>query len=212
MRRQLHRAASSGKLSGSSRGLLFLPRGVGQADRVRAVDLAANNVGLPLDVLRRSDASPAAVLGVVVCVESFYPALVAGPGFPSPFRSISRRGLAGGVPRDQNNTGQPGALLSAARSAPSPSCLPARPVGRRGLPQRLLLRTPMQCPPRSESDRTAALPRARLFNHLVCYVEQPRRNGQSEDFSRLEVDDERELGRLLDGKIGRLGTLRILST
>jgi hypothetical protein len=30
----------------------FFPRGGGQADRVRAVDLAANNVGLPLDVLR----------------------------------------------------------------------------------------------------------------------------------------------------------------
>jgi hypothetical protein len=41
----------------------FFPRGGGQADRVRAVDLAANNV---LDVLRRPDASPAAVLGVVV--------------------------------------------------------------------------------------------------------------------------------------------------
>jgi hypothetical protein len=44
----------------------FFPRCGGQADRVRAVDLAANNVGLPLDVLRRPDASPAAVLGVVV--------------------------------------------------------------------------------------------------------------------------------------------------
>ena len=43
----------------------FFPRG-GQADRIRAVDLAANNVGLPLDVLRRVDASPAAELGVVV--------------------------------------------------------------------------------------------------------------------------------------------------
>ena len=46
--------------------MLFFPRGGGQADGVRAVDLAANNVGLPLDVLRRPDASPAAVLGVVV--------------------------------------------------------------------------------------------------------------------------------------------------
>ena len=34
------------------------------------VDLAANNVGLPLDVLRRPDASPAAVLGVVVAKEA----------------------------------------------------------------------------------------------------------------------------------------------
>jgi hypothetical protein len=34
--------------------------------RVRAVDLAANTIGLPLDVLRRPDAAPAAVLGVTV--------------------------------------------------------------------------------------------------------------------------------------------------
>jgi hypothetical protein len=44
----------------------FFSRGGGQADRVRAVDLTANNVGLPLDVLRRPDAAPPAVLGVVV--------------------------------------------------------------------------------------------------------------------------------------------------
>jgi hypothetical protein len=37
---------------------------------VRAVDLAANNVGLPLDVLRRSDAAPAAVLNVVIAKEA----------------------------------------------------------------------------------------------------------------------------------------------
>jgi hypothetical protein len=49
-----------------ARPCYFLPRGGGQADRVRAVDLAANNVGLPLDVLRRPDAAPPAVLGVVV--------------------------------------------------------------------------------------------------------------------------------------------------
>ena len=62
----MRRAASSGKLRDSREACYFFPRGVGQADRVRAVDLAANNVGLPLDVLRRVDASPATVLGVVV--------------------------------------------------------------------------------------------------------------------------------------------------
>ena len=63
MRWQLRRAASSGKLPGSRGVCYFFPRGGGQADRVRAVDLAANSVGLPLDV---PDAAPPAVLGVVV--------------------------------------------------------------------------------------------------------------------------------------------------
>jgi hypothetical protein len=58
MRRQLRTAASSGKLPDSREACYFLPRGGGQADRVRAVDPAANNVGLPLDVLRRPDAAP----------------------------------------------------------------------------------------------------------------------------------------------------------
>ena len=49
-----------------ARAWYFFPRSSGQADCVRAVDLAANKVGLSLDVLRRPDASPAAVLGVVV--------------------------------------------------------------------------------------------------------------------------------------------------
>jgi hypothetical protein len=50
MRRELRRAASSGKLPGSREACYFFPCGGGQADLLRAVDLAANNVGFPLDV------------------------------------------------------------------------------------------------------------------------------------------------------------------
>src|SRR4029079_6582810 len=48
---------------------------------------------------------------------------------------------------------------------------------------------------------------ARLFNHLVGYIEQVRGDGQIESFSCLKVDDELDFGRLLDGKIRWLRTL-----
>jgi len=40
---------------------------------------------------------------------------------------------------------------------------------------------------------------AALFDHLVCGGEQLRRQGEAEHLGGLEVDDELELGGLLDG-------------
>src|SRR6266849_6355239 len=45
----------------------------------------------------------------------------------------------------------------------------------------------------------------RLPNHLVRADQQRLWNRQPERFSSLEVDDQLELRRLLDGQIGRLG-------
>jgi hypothetical protein len=46
-----------------------------------------------------------------------------------------------------------------------------------------------------------------LFDYLVGDGEQPRREAESERLGGVQVDDELELGRLLDRKIGRLGAL-----
>ena len=44
---------------------------------------------------------------------------------------------------------------------------------------------------------------ASLFNHLVGQSEQDRRDGDLQRSRSLEIDDEIELGWLLDGKVSR---------
>jgi len=53
----------------------------------------------------------------------------------------------------------------------------------------------------------AALGRAALFDDLIRSQQQRRWNGEAEGFGGLQVDDELELGRLLDWQIGGLGAL-----
>src|SRR5262249_29632918 len=50
----------------------------------------------------------------------------------------------------------------------------------------------------------------RLFDHLVGAGEQDRWQVDTNRFGGLDVDDERELGRLLDRQVGRLGALENL--
>jgi hypothetical protein len=45
----------------------------------------------------------------------------------------------------------------------------------------------------------------RLLNDLIRPQQQRRRDGEAECLGGLEVDDEFELGRLFDRKVGRLG-------
>src|SRR5262245_36565036 len=49
-----------------------------------------------------------------------------------------------------------------------------------------------------------------LRDHLVRPRQQRRRDGQSESLGGLQVDDQLELRRLLDGKLARLGALEDL--
>ena len=50
------------------------------------------------------------------------------------------------------------------------------------------------------------------FDDLIRPRQQRRRDREAEGLGGREVDDEFELRRLLDGKVGGLGALRILST
>jgi hypothetical protein len=50
------------------------------------------------------------------------------------------------------------------------------------------------------------------FNHLIRPLQDRRRDRQAERLGGLEVDDELELGGLLDRKLGGLALLSILST
>jgi len=52
-----------------------------------------------------------------------------------------------------------------------------------------------------------AAERAPSFYHLVGGGEQRLRDGQAEPFRGFEVDHQLKLGRRLNGKIGRLGSL-----
>jgi hypothetical protein len=45
----------------------------------------------------------------------------------------------------------------------------------------------------------------RLLDNFVRPQEEPRRDRQPQDLGGLEVDDQLELGGLLDGEISRLG-------
>jgi len=45
-----------------------------------------------------------------------------------------------------------------------------------------------------------------LLNHLVGAGEERLRHGQAEGFRGFQVDDQLELGRLLDRQVGGLGT------
>jgi hypothetical protein len=47
-----------------------------------------------------------------------------------------------------------------------------------------------------------------LFDRFVSLSEQLGRYGEPEGLSSLEIDDQLKLGRLLDRKIGRLGTFQ----
>jgi hypothetical protein len=46
------------------------------------------------------------------------------------------------------------------------------------------------------------------FDDLIGAEQQRRRDGEAERLRGLQVDDQLELRRLLDGKIGRLGALQ----
>src|SRR5882724_5141305 len=59
-------------------------------------------------------------------------------------------------------------------------------------------------PPRGAADRH------RLLDHLIRPRQQRRRDRQAEGLGGLEVDDQLELRRLLDGQIARLGALENL--
>jgi hypothetical protein len=50
---------------------------------------------------------------------------------------------------------------------------------------------------------------ASLFDHLVGDGEQRRRDSEAERSGSLHVDAQYELGRKLDGQIGRLGALQV---
>ena len=50
------------------------------------------------------------------------------------------------------------------------------------------------------------------LDHLVGCSEEQWRHGEAKRLGVLEIDDQLEDGRLLDGKIGRFFTLRILPT
>src|SRR5438094_7546792 len=50
----------------------------------------------------------------------------------------------------------------------------------------------------------------RLLDHVVCLEEKRLRNGEAEGFRSLEVDDQLELRRLLDGQVAGLGALEDL--
>src|SRR6266581_9297581 len=58
-------------------------------------------------------------------------------------------------------------------------------------------------------DRTS-LRLAHSFDHLVGAGEQHRRHFEAERFRSLEIDNQLELGWLLDRQIGRLGALQDL--
>ena len=51
-----------------------------------------------------------------------------------------------------------------------------------------------------------------FIDHLVRPRQHIRRNRQADLFRRFQIDDELELLRLLDGKIGGLAPFKILST
>src|SRR5262249_47401856 len=62
------------------------------------------------------------------------------------------------------------------------------------------------------SDRTMCKTRtlASLFDHLVGEREQLGRNVEAQHLGGLEIDDQLELGRLLDGEVGGLGAFQYL--
>src|SRR5713101_1966184 len=98
-----------------------------------------------------------------------------------------RRGSAGSPKRNR-----PRRTLSARASPPAaPRRRPARRGGR-----------PPGC--------RGTLAGPRLLDDLVGADQERLGNGQAEGFSGLEVDEQLELGGLLDGKVGRLGTLENL--
>src|SRR5215467_8542598 len=53
----------------------------------------------------------------------------------------------------------------------------------------------------------AALVERGSLDHLICPTQHGRRDSQPECLGGFQVDDQLELGRLLDGQIGRLGAL-----
>src|SRR5215470_8080978 len=63
------------------------------------------------------------------------------------------------------------------------------------------------CSQQEAGSPTANRSGARLLDHLVCPPEHRLRDGEVERPSRLEVDDQLELRRLLHGEIAWLGTI-----
>src|SRR5262245_40523279 len=56
----------------------------------------------------------------------------------------------------------------------------------------------------------ASLRQHASLNHTVCSPQQRRRNRQSDRLRRLQIDDQIELGGLLDGQVARIGALQDL--
>jgi len=73
---------------------------------------------------------------------------------------------------------------------------------------RRLRNIPQPRPPRREQGHQKGRPAAASLDRLIRPQQQRRRNREAERLRGLEVDDQLELGGLLDGKISRLGALQ----
>src|ERR1700682_6683223 len=67
---------------------------------------------------------------------------------------------------------------------------------------------PLSCISAQSNSAGVAIYRRRSLNHLVRAQQQWRRNGDPQHLRGLQVDDQLELSRLLDGEIGGLCAMK----